>query len=103
MADIARFTERIPQRWFAVVAYQPWLKGERWADFGRHSGDEAGPEPQFRCGANAPSRNDVTGLRSFGGVDAAFRLGFAAPAAGAGVFAGRGAARARHASDRQVP
>jgi hypothetical protein len=38
MAVVARFTERIPRRIrkrldAAVVAYQPWLNGEREVDF----------------------------------------------------------------------
>src|SRR5436309_16094242 len=40
-------------------------------------------------------------LRSLGGMDAAFCLGPAAPAAGPRVFAFRSPAGARHAADRQ--
>src|SRR4051794_36282765 len=44
----------------------------------------------------------VVVLRSLDGVDAAFRLRPAAPAAGARVFVRLGAAGARHAPDREV-
>src|SRR5438445_4508655 len=54
------------------------------------------------CGSAASMSYENRVLGSFRGVNAAFRLGSAAPAAGTGVLVRRSPARTRHASDRQI-
>src|SRR5215216_5777576 len=59
MAVVARFTERIPQRIrkrldAAVVAYQPWLNGERGVDLVPPHRCHRPPCAQLRTGADDP-------------------------------------------------
>src|SRR5438067_9460500 len=89
IATAARIINKFPCQhravWTAVVAYQPWLNGERRARFTR-----------YRAGGRVL-------LRSLRGVNSAFRFGCATPSAGARVLTSRGSAGAGHASDRQKP
>src|SRR5947199_7821297 len=89
IATAARIINKFPcphrAVWTAVVAYQPWLNGERGA--------------RFRVtGQVTPRRVD---LGTLDGMNSAFRFSCAAPPAGARVLTNRGSAGAGHASDRQ--